>query len=186
MSIEDSDTSFESNIQDVAVPGELLNKTLHKITTLEEEVSSLKKEVGELKKGALKENKTMNEFKPSNKNIEEDKLKGMFAKNVIRMEIGNILDLLKGATIAHCVATDLKMSDGLAKIIKEKYGSVTEQFRGKYQVGDIAIQEHPDRTILHMVTKESSHTTPRRRDFKATQGRRKWMQRGPNAPLESI
>lgn len=95
-----------------------------------------------------------------------------FAWNPIYMCKGDILEVDEDTSIAHCVGNDLRISDGLASHIKEKFNlsEAIEQQRGAHNgVGSIIKVKHKNRFILNLVTKQSStETQPKWKDFKRT------------------
>lgn len=76
------------------------------------------------------------------------------------MREGDILQEAGNVTMAHCVAADFKLSDGLAKHIKETFGTNVEEIRRNQEIelGDVIMQENGRHHILHVVTKEAKET----------------------------
>lgn len=99
---------------------------------------------------------------------EQEKAPNAFARNVIEMRQGNILQEAIRASIAHCVGADLLMSDGPAKHIKEHFDVNIEQLRPRSEVGAILEQKNGEHYILHMVTKPKSQEKPNWKKFKRT------------------
>lgn len=114
----------------------------------------------------LTKSKDMEETPPIKK-IEPKKRN--FSSNKIKMCEGNILKLPKNVAIAHCVAADLNMSDGLARHIKNKYKINTEELlKLNKKKGEIIHQKVGDTEILHLITKDVSYISPKWKDYKNT------------------
>src|SRR2546425_223062 len=112
---------------------------------------------------------------PANPQANEDKLlikkmdtkKRSFSSNKVKMCEGNILKLPKTVAIAHCVAQDLKLSDGLARHIKNKFKIGTnELLKLNKKKGDTIYQRVGETGLLHIITKEVSHIPPKWKDYK--------------------
>ena len=71
---------------------------------------------------------------------------------MITYKVGDILKC--HGNIAHCVSKDLRMSAGLARKMKSRFGGVGEMKKLKRRVGDIAVIRRNGRSIIGLITKE--------------------------------
>ena len=65
--------------------------------------------------------------------------------------IGNVLE--DQGSIGHCVSSDLKMSKGIAKDFKEKFGGLLELQKQRRNVGNVIFIKRRGRYIFYMITK---------------------------------
>lgn len=86
------------------------------------------------------------------------------------MRKGNLLEEIdKGTTIAHCIATDMRMGAGIANKIRIKCNTKAQY---GHRVGDIAVQKtRQGGYIFHMMTKKHSPSLPSWQDFTKTIGK---------------
>ena len=70
---------------------------------------------------------------------------------MITYRVGDILEY--HGHIAHCVSKDLRMSAGLARKMKTRFGGVREMKRMKRRVGNIAVIRRNGRSIVGLITK---------------------------------
>lgn len=137
-----------------------------KIKELEAKLNSLIKrvEVLESKTCSCKGDQTLQseKVKTDDQTSPEEEVSGIFH---LRMEKGNLLNALDEDydAIAHCVGAAIKMKQGKAKKIREKY-PLEEPLTEKLKVGDIMVQEYQDNYILHVVTKNFSNILPSEED----------------------
>ena len=68
-------------------------------------------------------------------------------------------------SLAHCVSSDMKMSDGIAFLCKQKFGRVEELLKFKPQVGKCYYLNDKERKIFYLVTKKRFHDKPRYHDL---------------------
>lgn len=73
---------------------------------------------------------------------------------------GDLLQAPSSHIIAHCISADGKMSRGVAKQIKQRYPRHKLERVGTSRVGDVTIQYHPDRVIMHLITKARYYDKP--------------------------
>lgn len=133
----------------------------NKVTTLEATVASLVK----MNRQAI-DRMNLNNLKQIK--IDEPKQPSIinFSRNVIKMKQGDILATPSNVIIGHCVARDLKMSDGLAAQIKAKFNINTEEIYDQAKVGEAILHQQEDgRKIIHLVTKEDTHSDPIWKNF---------------------
>ena len=66
--------------------------------------------------------------------------------------IGDLLE--DHGNIGHCVSSDLKMSRGIARDFKKKFGGVQELQKQRRIVGDVTFIKRRGRYIFYMITKQ--------------------------------
>ena len=71
---------------------------------------------------------------------------------------GNLLS--SNATICHCVSADMKMSRGIAKSIKERFGKVKELRNSGAKAGEIVVVQIGPRFVYNLVTKRNYWEKP--------------------------
>ena len=151
---------------------ELLSQNRKLVTELHElrlRVTSLEATVATLSKVSKQTTERMNL-----NNLKQVKIEGPkpprvnnFSQNVIRMKEGDILETPNNITIAHCVGQDFLMTDGLAAKIKTKFKINVESIKNQARVGQALLQQLQDgRHIIHLVTKEETHSDPLWKNFK--------------------
>lgn len=114
---------------------ERMENQAKRIETLERKVAEMKNTIDSLQK-------TTNE--------------DSFSKNTINIEPGDLLVMAETKSIAHCVAQDMHMGDGIAKLIKNKFNPNIEELKSKSIIGEVIEQSNGNNFILHMVTKKNS------------------------------
>lgn len=82
--------------------------------------------------------------------------------------VGDILHSPQSHAIAHCVAEDLMLNRGFAKIMKANFGGIDQLRSQKLRVGNVGVLKQFDRIILTMVTKRLSWELPLIEDFNVT------------------
>ena len=65
--------------------------------------------------------------------------------------IGDLLE--DQGSIGHCVSADLKMSKGIARDIKNKFGGLQELQKQKRNVGNVIFLKRRGRYIFYLITK---------------------------------
>ena len=83
---------------------------------------------------------------------------------MVTHKVGNLLD--SNGNIAHCVSRDLKMSAGVAKQMKARFGGRHEMMSARRVVGDIVVIRRGDRHIIGLITKKYFWNKPSYRDIK--------------------
>lgn len=66
---------------------------------------------------------------------------------------GNLFSCPDGASLAHCVSEDMKMSKGIAVLFKDKFGGVEELLQQNKKTGDVAVLKRGNRYVYYLVTK---------------------------------
>ncbi|XP_069669249.1 uncharacterized protein [Periplaneta americana] len=86
---------------------------------------------------------------------------------------GDLFTAPKEYSLAHCVATDLRMGSGIAVTFRQEFKSVGELFDQKPRVGHMCVLDHEERFIYYLITKKYSNDKPRFEDLVASVQRMK-------------
>ena len=73
---------------------------------------------------------------------------------------GNLFAQGHGQNLAHCVSADFKMSRGIAKIFRNKFGGIHELCASHTKVGQTAKLTRDHRHIFYLVTKNKYYQKP--------------------------
>ena len=155
LSIE-SDDSIRGE-DNIVISKQELQAIIERVSKLEEELRKLKNRMDHITK--------LENITPT-KNVVTVLQSSNFSDNKIEMAEGDLLNLDSNYAIALCIAGDCAMSDGLAKKIKETFGSITDDNKNIHEIGHIIKQESNDKTILHVITKQESAKKPTWKHFK--------------------
>lgn len=140
--------------KEVMAPTSNISKLLLKVAALEERVkkiSSLEHRISVLQDRLFKLN--------LDHKVNEPQVPP-FAMNKILMKKGDLLMEAESNSIAHCISQDYRMSDGIAKLKKEKFHSNKSASWPKVPVGSVIRQSNGDHSILHLVTNEKAYDKP--------------------------
>jgi len=72
--------------------------------------------------------------------------------NVLEIQ-GDLFDCESNVSLVHCVSADFKMSQGIALIMRRKFGKLAQLRRLKKTVTEVASIEADQRTIFYLITK---------------------------------
>ena len=72
----------------------------------------------------------------------------------------DIFNIDENISIAHCISSDFKMSEGIAADVKQRFGPIDKKTRMNARVGECFIQKHSGRYIFHLITKEFYYNKP--------------------------
>ena len=73
---------------------------------------------------------------------------------------GNLFAQGHGQNLAHCVSADFKMSRGIAKIFRNRFGGIDELSASHTKVGKTATLTRGHRHIFYLVTKNKYYQKP--------------------------
>lgn len=167
-----AETTIEAQVKDGIIKNLLdhVKKLETKLENLSIKVTSLEKTLSTLSKNNSEEPE-MNTNNIKNIDVVDltkpQKIEN-FSSNVIKMKCGNIFDLPENETIAHCIAKDCLMTEGIAKKIKRKFNVNVELLQSKANVGNAILQNDNGKNIIHLITKEITHYEPHWKDFRTS------------------
>ena len=73
---------------------------------------------------------------------------------VVEERSGDLFSVPSSMSLAHCISKDIKMSAGIAKAFRRKFGGSEILRQQQANVGEIAVLRFGDRFIYYLVTKE--------------------------------
>ena len=73
---------------------------------------------------------------------------------VVEERSGDLFSAPSSISLAHCISKDIKMSAGIAKAFRRKFGGLEILRQQQANVGEIAVLRFGDRFIYYLVTKE--------------------------------
>jgi O-acetyl-ADP-ribose deacetylase (regulator of RNase III) len=86
------------------------------------------------------------------------------AASVIREVAGDLFSVPNTASLVHCVAEDLRMSQGIAVEFRQRFGRIPELLNQRCITGQMAFlsdpRDDPKRFIFYLVTKAKSTGKP--------------------------
>ena len=71
---------------------------------------------------------------------------------------GNLFEAT--CSLGHCVSQDLRMSRGIARQFRERFGRIPELLCQRARVGEIAVLQHDHRFLYYLVTKKKFYQKP--------------------------
>lgn len=81
---------------------------------------------------------------------------------------GDLFDLPDSISLAHCVAMDFHMGEGIAKLFLQKFGSKLELRSRNIQEGEMTYLNYNNRFIYYLVTKRTSWSKPTYESFESS------------------
>jgi len=84
---------------------------------------------------------------------------------IVKEVDGDLFTAPKEWSLAHCVATDMRMGSGIAVNFRQTFKNVGDLLDQGARVGHIAVLEHEGRYIYYLVTKKYSTDKPRFEDL---------------------
>ncbi|PNF40938.1 O-acetyl-ADP-ribose deacetylase 1 [Cryptotermes secundus] len=88
------------------------------------------------------------------------KSRGNKKYKIVKEVDGDLFTAPKEYSLAHCVATDMRMGSGIAVSFRQNFKRVGELLDQRARVGHIAVLEHEGRFIYYLVTKRYSNEKP--------------------------
>lgn len=86
----------------------------------------------------------------------------------VKEEAGDLFDAPREYSLAHCISRDLKMSQGIALLFRQKFGNVDILRSQNPKIHDTLYVHHDDRYILYLITKEKYWQKPSLEDVYKT------------------
>ena len=83
---------------------------------------------------------------------------------MITYKVGNLL--YSNGNIAHCVSKDLRMSAGVARQMRTRFGGLREMLNSRRVVGDIVVIRRGHRHIIGLITKKHFWNKPSYHDIR--------------------
>ena len=79
---------------------------------------------------------------------------------------GDLFEQGSNKNLAHCVSADFRMSRGIARTFRERFGGIEELITLNATVGDTVKLTRDDRYIFYLITKEKYFHKPTLRSLK--------------------